>query len=96
MPSVHRTSSREKPSSPVWRWMDSVALVAVSAAAISSGERPSASDSSETVGSRPKSPVRRSRAFLMAAARSLMLRLTLTAPSSRRKRRISPAILGTA
>ena len=39
--------------------MDSVALVAVSAAAISSGERPSASDSSETVGSRPKSPVAR-------------------------------------
>ena len=34
--------------------------------------------------------------FLMAAARSFTLRLTLTAPSSRRKRRISPAILGTA
>ena len=32
----------------------------------------------------------------MRSARSLMLRLTFTEPSSRRKRRISPEIFGTA
>lgn len=68
--------------------------VAVSAAAISSGSSPVSAESSESVGSRPSVCSRRVRAVRMPCARSLMLRLTLTAPSSRRKRRISPEIFG--
>ena len=70
--------------------------VAVSAAVISSGSSPVLAASSESVGSRPSVCSRRVRAVRMPCARSLMLRLTLTAPSSRRKRRISPEIFGTA
>ena len=70
--------------------------VAVSAMAISSGVRPVSRASSESWGSRPRLPVSRDRASLMAAARSFSPRLTLIAPSSRRNRRISPAIFGTA
>ena len=52
-----RTFSREKPSSPVSRWMDSVAAVAVSAIAISSGENPVCREISAIVGSRPRAVV---------------------------------------
>ena len=76
--------------------MDSVQEVAVSARAISSGLNPVWLEISWMVGSLPRIPVSRFRADLIAAACSLMLRLTLMAPSSRRNRRISPAIFGTA
>ena len=76
--------------------MESAVPVAASAVAISSGCRPVSAQSSLTVGSRSSAAISRCRAPLMKAARSLRLRLTFTVPSSRRKRRISPAIFGTA
>ena len=96
MPSVPRTDSRVKPPSPVSIWREATGRLASSAAAISSVSSPVSSESSERVGSRPSRWVSRSRAVRMAVPRSFTPRLTFTAPSSRRKRRISPAILGTA
>lgn len=73
-----------------------MAAVAVSAVAISSTLRPISLESSPTVGSLPNSAVMRLRVILMAADRSFSPLLTFTEPSSRKNRRISPAILGTA
>ena len=56
-----RTLSKENPSSPVSRLIDSVAAVAVSARAISSTVSPVSRDSSWRLGSRPRLPVRRLR-----------------------------------
>ena len=57
---------------------------------------PVAADSSDRVGSRPSRWLSSCRVWRRAADRSFSPRLTFTVPSSRRKRRISPAILGTA
>ena len=76
--------------------MDSVAAVAVSAMAISSGEKPVWSDNSWMVGSLPSSVVSLFRTLLTEAACSFRLLETFSVPSSLRKRRISPEIFGTA
>jgi hypothetical protein len=82
--------------SPVSRCKLSGAATASSHCAISSALNPVSSESSESAGSRPSVFLSFSRAAKIVAACSRMLRLTLIAPSSRRKRRISPAIFGTA
>ena len=64
--------------------------------AISSGVHPVSAESSESFGSRPSLPRRRSRTDQSVCPRSRIVRPTFTAPSSRRNRRISPAIFGTA
>ena len=81
---------------PVSRCKLSGAATASSHCAISSALNPVSSESSESAGSRPSVFLSFSRAAKIVAACSRMLRLTLIAPSSRRKRRISPAIFGTA
>ena len=89
-----RAPSRPPPDSS--RSKEPTATSACSHAAISSTVKPAASASSDTVGERP---VLLSSSLWMRRTRtdrSLTALLTLTAPSSRRKRRISPAILGTA
>ena len=88
--------SRVRPSAPVSAWRETTGSAAVSAAAMSSGDRPVSSASSDRVGSRPRSAASLPRAARTADPRSFNPRLTFTGPSSRRKRRISPAILGTA
>ena len=88
--------SKARPVSPDSAWREVTAAVARSAAAMSSGVRPVAWASSDNVGSRPSWAVSWFRARWMARACSFWPRLTFTGPSSRRKRRISPAILGTA
>lgn len=89
-----RSPTRPPPDSS--RSNESTDTSACSQAATSSTVNPAACANSDTVGDRP---------FLLSqslcrrrtrTARSLTARLTLTAPSSRRNRRISPAILGTA
>ena len=95
MPSVPSTFSRVNPS-PVSIWRETTLSAAVSAAAISSRVSPISSEISLRVGSRPSTVWSLPRAMRMLPARSLMPRLTFTVPSSRRNRRISPAILGTA
>ena len=95
MPPSPSTLSRVKPS-PVSIWREATGRLASSAAAISSTDRPVSAASSLRAGSRPSRAESLSRACRMVPARSLRPRLTFTAPSSRRKRRISPAILGTA
>jgi len=82
--------------SPVSRCKLSGSATASSHWAISSARRPVSSESSESTGSRPSAFLSFSRAAKIIAARSRTVRLTFTAPSSRRKRRISPAIFGTA
>ena len=89
------TPSSVRPS-PVSRCKLSGAATASSHCAISSALNPVSSESSESAGSRPSVFLSFSRAAKIVAACSRMLRLTLIAPSSRRKRRISPAIFGTA
>ena len=96
MPPLVSIPSRVSPPSPVSVWREITGSAAVSAAAISSGVRPVASASSDRAGSRPSSPHSRARTPRREMLRSFSPRLTFTAPSSRRNRRISPAILGTA
>ena len=90
------SSSRVPPSSPVWAWREATEAEARSAAAMSSGVSPVSAASSDRTGSRPSLAVRTRRARPMTRACSFRPRLTFTRPSSRRNRRISPAILGTA
>ena len=93
--SVPRVDSRVSPSA-VSCCRDSGAPVASSTLAISSGVSPVSSASSDSLGSRPSRCRSRSRAAARACPFSRMLRPTFIAPLSRKKRRISPAIFGTA
>ena len=75
---------------------DSGEMSAMSTAAISSGVMPVSSANWDSLGSYPNRFCSRSRAAHRVCPFSRMVRPTLMGPSSRRKRRISPAILGTA
>ena len=92
---ARRVDSSVSPSA-VSCWSDSGETSAKSTAAISSGVMPVSSDSWDSFGSQPRRFCSRSRAAQSVCPFSRMVLPTLMGPSSRRKRRISPAILGTA
>ena len=75
---------------------ESVSRGACRASSTSSGCRPVSRHRSDSRGLCPVSRSSRVWTCRRAKARSRRVRLTFTGPSSRRKRRISPAILGTA
>ena len=83
------------PSSPAQE-SDSTGASESSAMATLSGSIPEASASSLTLGSLPSEKERLSRSAASLWACSLMLRLTRSAPLSRKYRRTSPSITGTA
>ena len=71
-------------------------MVAARAWAISPGSLPMASATSLMAASRPRVVLSCSRTRAAFTPSSLMLRLTFTVPPSRKRRRISPRITGTA
>ncbi len=76
--------------------MDSTRVSDSMAIMMSSGWIPVSRAISSSLGSLPSSPCSRALAVLTFIARSFSVLDTFTGPSSRRKRLISPVIMGTA